>query len=186
MTHRSCPTATVQELLAWWLGELDGPDDGRLDEHLLACPVCTEQLHEIVGVGAAIRRESLRGGCSSVLPAAFIERLRTAGLRVREYAVEPGGSVACTVTRDDDLVVSYLHLPLRGVGRLDLLMHDPTVGTLRLDDVPFDPAADRIAVVPDIAHLRALGRSQHRMQLVAVDGGVDRVLAEYTFDHSPS
>jgi hypothetical protein len=186
MTRAACSLVSAQELLAWWLRELDERDDARLDEHLLACPECSGRLRAIVDLGAGIRREGLRGGFGCVLPVPFIERLKTAGLRVREYDLEPGGSVACTVTRDDDLVVSYLRAPLRDVGRLDLIMHDPTVGTLRLSDVAFDPTADRIAVMPDIVHLRTLGPSQHRMQLVAIDGVDERVLADYTFDHSPS
>jgi hypothetical protein len=186
MTSVTCADVSAQELLAWWLGELDERDDARLDEHLLECPACTERLGAIVEVGAAIRRELLRGGFSSVLPAPFIGRLKAAGLRVREYDLEPGGSVACTVTREDDLVVSYLRAPLRGVKRLDLVMHDATAGTLRLSDVAFDPAADRVAVVPDIAHVRSMGETQHRMQLVAVEGVDERVIGDYTFNHSPS
>ena len=34
----------------------------------------------------------------------------------------------CTVTPEDDLVVAYLHAPLRDVRRLDLLIHDATAG----------------------------------------------------------
>lgn len=185
MTTR-VPCPAVSDLPAWWLDELGERESARLDEHLLACATCATALRGILAVGAAIRGAAQRGGLTGVLPRAFVERLKTRGLRVREYELEPGASVACTVTRDDDLVVSYLHAPLRGVGRLDVLVHDPSLGTLRLDDVPFDPDAGGIAVVPDIAHLRTLGVSRHRMQLVAVDGGDERVLAEYTFDHSPS
>jgi hypothetical protein len=186
MTGATCPVVSPSEWLAWWLGELQEHDEARLDEHLLACAACSGVLRELVEIGVAIRAQSLRGGFSAVLPPSYIQRLKAAGLRVREYDLEPGGSVACTVTSDDDLVVSYLHVPLRGVGRLDLLMHDPTVGTLRLVDIAFDPASGGVAVVPDIAHLRTLGVSQHRMQLVAVDGAGERMLAEYTFDHAPS
>ncbi|HWJ07255.1 MAG TPA: hypothetical protein VNS57_15880 [Steroidobacteraceae bacterium] len=186
MTRMMCPAIPTQALLAWWLGELDEHEEARLDGHLLACATCAAVLREIVALGRAIRGAGPRGGFSAVLPRLFIERLKSDGLQVREYELEPGGSVACTVTGDDDLVVSYLRVPLRGVDRLDLLVHDPVLGTLRLDDVPFDPASGGVAVVPDIAHLRTLGRSRHRMQLVAVEGAAERVLADYTFDHSPS
>ena len=50
------------------------------------------------------------------------------------------------------------------------------------------PFAERLypRALEAIAHLRTLGRSRHRMQLVAVEGAAERVLADYTFDHSPS
>ena len=185
MTRAGCAAISPQELLGYWLGEFDAEHEARLDEHLLACAPCAERLGALVETGAAIRRALLRGGFSSVLSPACIDRLKTTGLRVREYRLEPGGSVNCTVTREDDLVVSYLRAPLRGVEQLDLVMQDATAGSWRLTDVAFDPAADCVAVVPDIAHLRALGRTRHRMQLVAVEAAGERVIADYTFDHTP-
>jgi hypothetical protein len=178
---------STQELLEYWLGELDETRELRLDEHLLACSTCSKRLRAIVDVGGAIRRELLRGNkFGFMLPTAFVRRLKEAGLRVREYDLEPGGSVACTITPEDDLVASYLHAPLRGVRRLDVVIHDPTAGTLRVNDVAFDPETDSLTFVPSVSHLRTLGHSQHRVQLVAVEGVDERVIADYTFNHSPS
>ena len=185
MTHASCTTAP-QDLLAYWLGELDEAHESRLDEHLLACAACSERLRTIVDLGAAIRRDFLRGSFGFVLPASFIRRIKDAGLRVREYNLEPGGSVNCTVTPDDDLVVAHLHAPLRDVGRLDFVLHDPTAGTLRVSDVAFDPEAGGVTMVPSVAYLRTLGHNQQRAELVAVEGVNERVIADYTFNHSPS
>ena len=185
MTRAACTTAP-QELLAYWLGELDEAHELRLDEHLLACSACSERLRTIVDLGAAIRRELLHGNFGFVLPAPFIRRIKEAGLTVREYDVEPGGSVNCTITPDDDLVVAHLHAPLRDVRRLDLVLHDPAAGTLRASDVTFDPEADSLTWVPSVAYLRTLGHAQPRVRLVAVEGVDERVIADYTFNHSPS
>ena len=186
MTRASC-TTSPQELLAYWLGELDEAHELRLDEHLLACSACSERLRTIVDLGTAIRGELLRGNnFGFVLPAAFIRRIKEAGLRVREYNLEPGGSVNCTITPDDDLVVSYLHAPLRDVRRLDFVIHDPTAGTLRLSDVAFDPETHGVTFVPSVSYLRTLGHAQLRARLVAVEGVDERVIADYTFNHSPS
>ncbi len=185
MTHGSC-TTSPQELLEYWLGELDEGRELRLDEHLLACSACSERLRTIVELGAAIRRELLGGHFGFVLPTRFIRRIKESGLRLREYNLEPGGSVNCTITRDDDLVVSYLRAPLRDVRRLDFVIDDPTAGTLRLSDVAFDPEADGVTLVPSVPYLRTLGRAQLRARLVAVDGADERVIADYTFNHSPS
>src|SRR5262245_597004 len=105
MMRTSCLTASPQDLLAYWLGELDDAEESRLDEHLFACAACSDRLRKIVDVGAAIRGELLRGNhFGFVLPAAFISRIKSAGLRVREYDLEPGASVSCTITPEDDLV----------------------------------------------------------------------------------
>jgi hypothetical protein len=185
MTRTAC-TATPQELLAYWLGELDAAQEHRLEEHLFACAACTERLRTIVELGAAIRHETLRGDFAFVVSEPFIRRMKEAGLQVREYTLEPGGSVSCTVTRDDDFVVSHLHAPLTDVRRLDLLIDDSTIGKLRMSDVAFDPEAGGLAMVPSVSFLRSLGHSQQRVRLVAVEGADERVIADYTFNHSPS
>lgn len=185
MTRASCNTSS-EELLAYWLGELDEADESRLDEHLFACAACSERLRVIVDLGVATHRAFTRGTLNLVLPEPFIERVKEAGLRVREYTLEPGGSVDCTVTREDDLVVAHLHAPLRDVRRLDVLIDDSTAGKSRAKDVAFDPEAESLAAVTSTVFLRTLRRSQQRVRLVAVDGVTERVLADYTFNHSPS
>jgi hypothetical protein len=181
----SCPTPT-QELLAYWLGELDAQRELALEEHLFACAACSESLRAMVELGAAIRRETLRGGFGFVASEGLIQRMKEAGLKMREYDVEPGGSVSCTITPEDDFVVSNLHASLTDVRRLDVIIDDPGSGTHRAADVAFDPEADHLTFVPSAAYLRTLGHVQQRMRLVAVDGDDERVIGDYTFNHSPS
>jgi hypothetical protein len=185
MSRTAC-TTQPQELLQYWLGELDAAHESSLDEHLFACSACSGRLSAIVELGAAIRREFSSGALNVVLPEPFIRNVKEAGLRVREYSLDPGGTVACTVTPDDDLVVAYLHAPLRDVRRLDVLIDNTTSGKHRVNDVAFDPAADGLVAVTSTAYLRTLGHAQHRVRLVAVDGADERVIGDYTFNHSPS
>jgi len=185
MTPTDC-SMSRDELLAWWLGELDAAAEARLDAHMFACAVCAARLTALLALGDAIRRETLSGSFGFVVPAAFVGRMRAAGLRLREYTVEPGGSVNCTIGPGDDFVVSHLHAPLAGVPRLDVILDDPTLGRFRLDDVPFDPQAGALTVVPSAQFLRSLGVTQQRMRLIAVTDAQERVLGEYTFNHTPS
>jgi hypothetical protein len=185
MTAAAC-TTPAQDLLAYWLGELDEAHELRLEEHLFACAACTQRLGAVVALGAAIRAELLRGTFSFVTTAPFMRKIKEAGWRVREYELSSGGSVACTVTPDDDFVVSYLHAPLHDVRRLDVLIDDTTSGKHRANDVAFDSETGTLAAVTSTAYLRTLGRSQQRVRLVAVDGAEERVIADYTFNHSPS
>lgn len=187
MTRTAC-TTSPQERLAYWLGELDEAQALRFEEHLFACAACTDRLREIVDLGAGIRHELLHGNFGVMLPAAFVRSIKEAGLRVREYSLEPGGSVDCTVTPADDLVVSHLRAPLGGVRRLDIVIEDSMSGTLRAIDVAFDPAAEGLTYVPSVAYLRTLRHAQQRVRLVAVEGEGERerVIADYTFNHYPS
>jgi hypothetical protein len=186
MTRAACgaPLA-APELLQYWLGELEEPRELTLDEHLFACGACSERLGAIVDLGAAVRQVFLEGWLNVMLPEPFIRGLQSAGFKVREYDLAAGGSVNCTVTPEDDFVVSYLRAPLAGVQRLDVLIDDSTSGQLRANDVAFDPAAGLLVAVTSTVYLRTLEHSQQRVRLVAVEGAEERVLGDYTFNHSP-
>ena len=185
MSTPAC-TAVAPELIAYWLGELADDREAELDEHLFGCEACSARLRELVRLGDGIQQVTRAGDVHSVLTAAFIRRLQQSGLRVREYRLHPGGSVNCTVTPEDDLVIAHLHAPLTGVHRLDLLFDDVTKGARwRVEDVAFDPATDEVVLAPNVAELRGFGVVTQRVQLVAVERGTERVIADYTFNHSP-
>ena len=180
---KSLPTST---LLDYWFGEA-AADEAAVEEHLMGCRYCSSRLRSLVQLGDGIRQAARAGLVHAVLSPAFVEQLRADGLRLREYRLQPGGSVACTITPDDDLVVSHLHAPLRDVQRLDLVLEDLATGTsLRMTELAFDPAQPELVVVPNAAALRALDKSTHRMRLLAVHGDSERELGAYTFHHSRS
>jgi len=180
---RQLPTST---LLDYWFGEAVA-DEAAVEEHLMACRFCSSRLRALVQLGDGIRQATRGGLVHAVLSPAFVEKLRADGLRLREYRLQPGGSVACTITPEDDLVVSRLQAALRDVQRLDMIFEDLTTGTsLRLTDLAFDPAQEELVVVPNAAALRALQQSTHRMRLLAVHGESERELGDYTFHHSRS
>src|SRR5882757_8786335 len=112
---------------------------------------------------------------------------RTRGPRIREYNMAPGGSVNCTVTPDDDLVLAHLQAPLRNLQRVDVLVYDEGTGERwRQKDIPFNAETNALVYLPVTTVLRSLGLTTQRFQLVAVDGVDERVIADYTFNHSPS
>ena len=186
MTTLPACAVPLQDVVAYWLDELDAAAGQRFEEHYFECAACSARLAELAAMSTAIRGELLQGRFGFVLPAAFVRRVKAAGLRVREYSLAPGASVDCTVTPDDDLVAAYLHAPLAGVRRLDVVVDDPLLGRARACDVAFDPAAPSIAAVPSVAFLRTLRHHEQRVQLVAVDGVDERVIGDYAFKHYPS
>jgi len=185
MTRMAC-TVSGEERLAWWLGELEGAAEQRFDEHLFSCSACAARLETLVALGAAIRGKLLSGDFGFVAPASFVGKMKDSGLVVREYTLEPGGSVNCTIAPEDDFVAAHLLAPLAGVQQLDVLIDNSTTGKQRLRDVAFDPANAGLTVIPSATFLRSLQRAQQRMQLVAVEGAQERVIGHYLFDHYPS
>jgi hypothetical protein len=187
MSHRACgspiPLATLAE---YWLGELDELNEARVEEHLLGCGSCSGALQELADLGGGIRALVRDGAVGAVVTDAFVERLAAAGLRLREYRVPLNGSVNCTVAPDDDVMVTRLQAPLAGVDQVDLIMLDvPGQGPFRLRDIPFDPATGEVVLTTRIAPLRASPAATGRMHLVAVARDGERMIGEYTFNHTP-
>jgi hypothetical protein len=174
------------DLLAYWLDELDEPATDAIEEHLFECDGCGARLRELLRTSGAVRRELLGGNVSTVVTEPFIRRLQQAGLRIREYNLQPGGSVNCTIAPDDDLVFSQLHAPIGGLRQIDLLFDDPAGGPVhRAQHIPFNAAAGKVTFIPPVTLLRTLGHATQRIRLVAVENGSERVLGEYLFNHSP-
>jgi hypothetical protein len=182
---RHAPLGT-DELLGYWLGELEAAREAEIESHLFECADCSSTLDRLVALGDAVRALVDRGGAVGVVTSGFVDRLRASGLRVHEYDVERGGGVDCTITPQQDLVVARLRAPLDGVERLDLLVHELEAGqTFRLEDVGFNAASHEVVVLPKATGLRKRGVATQRIELVAVTATGERVIGEYVFRHSP-
>lgn len=175
----------LELLVEYWLGQ---GDDDAVEQHLFSCEHCAESLEWVARFTRGVQDVVRRGNLSVVLTPEFLARLSLEGLRVRSYAPPQGGGVECTVTPQDDLLMSRLRADLTGASRVDAVLCDAN-GALqaRLEDILFRPAAGSEIVFNyplDVA--RRSGRHVLVMKLVAVENGADRPLAEYTFDHFPT
>ena len=176
---------TDETLLAWWAGELEGPDQEQLEEHLFSCDECSRRGHTLAGVAEGVRGLVRKGALSTAILPAVVERLRDEGRRIREYSVRPGGGVQCTVSPEDDVVLARLTADLGGVSRLDLVIRVDDGPEERLSDLPFDPDDGELVFAPAADALRGLPAHVQRLRLLAVDPQGERVLGEYTFHHTP-
>lgn len=171
-------------LLDLWTGELAAARRRSVETHLLACEPCARRMERVQAMADGLRSLAEQGRVPGVVLPAVVERLRQGGRRLREYRVRPGGTVHCTVAPDDDVVLSRLVTDFRGVSRVDLVTQLNDGPEQRLNDVPFDPGASELLLVPalegmiDKAHV-------FRLRLLAVGPGGERSLGEYTFDHRP-
>ena len=180
----------LETLVAYWLGELDEAAQAPLEEHFLGCGYCAGRLEWVAACASGVRALVHAGSVALALTPAFLEAMKQAGLRIREYPAVPGDTVNCTITADEDAVVSRLTAPLAGVNRLDAL-HSVDLGGGRVErwreeDLPFDARAGEMLFAPSSAMLRQMPAHTWRVQLLAVDAAGERPLGEYTFAHSPS
>jgi len=175
-----------QALVDHWFGDGDPAAADTIDEHLMHCDACGAEFDAIAALSQGVRAAFGQGRVATVLSVPFVERLKAAGRRVREYRVAPGGSVACAVAPDDDVLVSRLETRLQGVQRLDAVYtfsFAPDQET-RLADLPFDPDAAEVLLAPPIAEVRRQPSHEFVVRLVAVDDrGVDREIGRYSFQH---
>ena len=173
-----------ETLLAWWLDELDEDEALDFEAHLFECDECGARLRELLRLRAGVRDALLQGEVAGAVSSRFIDKLREDGLRVREYRLEAGGSVACTVAPDDDVVVSHLRAPLAGVRQLDV-EYEYAGRKFRTPHVPFDAAANEVTLIAPTADLKKRGVSTQWMRLYAVTLDSQRLVGEYTFNHTP-
>lgn len=171
--------------MEYWLDELSDERAASMEDHLFNCVSCNAQLENIASLGAATRQLVQQGKIAAVLTPSALDKLKSTGLRIREYHLDPGGSVNCTIAPDDDLAVSHLRAPLAGVRKLDLVFDDvDTAFYLRLTDIGFDPANNEVVVMPKAEMLRSLYTASQRMRLFSIDATGEHLLGEYLFHHT--
>jgi hypothetical protein len=176
-----------ETLVAYWLGEVPEQREATLEEHLFGCAHCTKRLEGLAALAAGVRAAVKDGKVSMVVSAPFVEAMKQAGLCLREYRLEPGGSVNCTIGADDHAVISRLRAPLAGVTRLDVVrIRGGGEPEERLADVPFDAETGEVLMIPSAAWLKTMSAFTMRMRLIAVGEGGEKQIGDYTFNHSPS
>ncbi len=176
----------LEALLDYWLGDGPPAHEVAIEEHLFSCEQCSGLLGWLIDVAHGTRDLAREGLLRVMVGEAFLDHLGDGGLVLRQYRVAPGGSVACTVTPHDDVMVARLVAPFDPPDRADLVVCDAQgEERMRLPDIAIDPARGEVVFTEPIDALRALGVSTTRMRLVAVEKDGERLLGEYTFHHTP-
>lgn len=173
-------------LADYWLATLPPAEEEPLELHLLACDTCAARLREVEALIEAVRHLARSGTLRLVVTNEFVTRLAAGGAHVRQYDLEPGGSVQCTVIAEDDHLIARLAADLTGVTSADLCLCDSSGAELhRLPDIPIHTGA--VVYQESIAFAKASPTSTMIARLVTRDpAGHDRLLGEYTFHHTRS
>jgi hypothetical protein len=105
---------------------------------------------------------------------------------MRQYRPAPGADVACTVTPDDDLSVSWIAVAPAADERLDVVLTAPDGSTLMaVEDAAVDPVAGCIIYAVAADALRPLPAIDLRLRVTGVGPAGSRPLAEHVFRHRP-
>jgi len=121
-----------------------------------------------------------------ILSDRFLKQAAGQGLRVREYAPPRGGSVQCTVSADDDVLVGRLTADLSSMKRLDLsICNSEGAEQFRLADIPFSPAAGSILFEQPIQYAKGAPSETMIARLLTFDqAGAESLVGDYTFIHT--
>lgn len=183
----SCANPLADAVLTdYWIAALTKSEEEAIEEHLFACDECVGRLREVIALANAVRSLAREGSLLMVVSEAFLERITEQGLRVREYTPPNGGSIACTVTAEDDFLIGRLTADLRGATRVDLAFCDER-GTekLRLADIPFNSESSGVAFQQSITYAKAAPSETMIARLIAFDQtGGESLLGEFTFNHT--
>ena len=183
----SCSRPIDAAVLAdYWIAALPEAEAEAVELHLLDCDSCGTVLREVIDLAEGVRRLAREGALRMVVSDAFLRRAAEQGLQIREYAPPPGGSVQCTVTAQDDLLIGRLAADLTGVKRVDLAICDERGAELRrIPDIPVNSAADSVAYQESITFAKAMPSNRMIIRMIAIDEpGGERLLGEYRFNHT--
>lgn len=176
----------VARLADYWTAALPAAEEEAVETHLLGCDWCGARLRQVIALAEALRTIARHGRLQMVVSETFLRQAAEDGVRVRHYAPPAGGSVACTVTAEDDILVGRLAAEVTGAGRVDLsICNERGVEQARLPDIPVHTGERDVILQVSTAFLKAAPSFTLVARLLAVgEGGGERLLGEYTFNHT--
>lgn len=184
----SCANPMDAAVLAdYWLGALAGAEEENVELHLLDCDECGGRLREVMALAEGVRKIAREGSLRMIVSDAFVQREVGDGLRARQYRVPAGGGVECTVMAEDDLLIGRMAADLSGARRVDLCICDERgVEQMRMADIPVSSAGE-VVYQESLTFAKAAPSMKMIARLVGFDeAGVERLLGEYTFNHTRS
>jgi anti-sigma factor RsiW len=185
--NAACPTPIeAAALMDYWLGALSLESEEAVEQHLMTCDACGDRLREMIALAEALRALARSGSLQVVIGDRLLTHAAETGLRVRAYPASPGEPIACTVSADDDLLVARLAVQVATASRVDLSWCDPRgVEQQRMTDIPVRADAETVICQQSITWAKASPTVTMIARLLAVDdAGAERVLGEYTFNHT--
>ena len=96
------------DLLDWWLGDLDEERSEAVEDHFFACARCTARLDQVRTLGAGVVTLTREGALPLTGTSALLNRMSRDRRVLRQYSARPGQVISCTVSMEDEWLVSRL------------------------------------------------------------------------------
>jgi len=185
MTARSSACLSIGELSDYWTADATPDQVERIEAHVFACTACTELLAAADELRRSIGDLARNGGLQAFVTDSLLNQLASDGVRVRSFAMDPGGSVQCAVWDDDDVLVTRLRADFRGVTAVDAVLRlDTGEEWGRTSDVPVPAGSHELIMALPAEFVRRAPEAPIRLTLRSSAALPDEApLAEYTFDH---
>jgi hypothetical protein len=184
MNASGCEQIALAELTDYAAGELPDTEAAAIEEHLFSCADCGARAADFDtlrrAIGVAVRTAQVGGFVTD----AVLNRLAREGVRVRSFALSPGGSVACAVWDDDELMALRLRGDFTGG---EITLSQRLAGT-EVSRVTGEIAASHGEIIYAIpaAWVRQLPVAEIEILLTARDNNADRPIGGYTLFHEGS
>ena len=173
-------------LADYWLAALPPSEEEAVEEHLFDCGKCSARLAHIMALAEGVRALAREANLLMTLSEEFLTRSAQSSLRIRQYAPPAGGSIQCTVSADDDMLIGRLAANLAGQKQIDLVLcNQDGVEYARLADLPFGPGISDVIFQQPIQFAKgAPSQTMIARLLGRDDSGAERLIGEYTFIHT--
>ncbi len=186
MNAPACERIALADLADYAAGELTDAEAAAIEEHLFSCADCSARAAEFDALVQAIRPAVRAADISGFTTDAVLNRLAREGVRVRMYAVSPGGIIPCAVWDDDELMALRLRGDFRGAGEFTLSQRIGESEISRARGQVIASSQGEIIFALPAALVRQLPVAEVEVLLTAHEGGVDREVAKYTLVHEGS
>jgi hypothetical protein len=189
VTQAGARAPDLEELLAYWQGELAAEREAEVEELVFADAQVAQRLEAVAELAAAVAELVRRGRVTVAVTAGALERLQTAGVAVRTYTIGPGQTVPCTID-DEEFVAIRLGGAFEGVEQVDLEMAGELEGQAprsdRQEAVPVDQRVGEVVLLYRGDAIRALPRCRFHYRVWRSGAASAEPLAEFGLDHSPA
>ena len=185
MKAPGCERLALAELTDYAAGDLPGTEAALIEEHLFACADCGARAAEFDALGRAIGGAMRSAQVGGFVTDAVLNRLAREGVRVRSFALSPGGSVACAVWDADELMALRLRGDFSGAGEVTLSQRIAGTEVSRATGEVAFGHGEIIYAIP-AAWVRELPIAEIELLLTTRGADEDRPLGSYTLFHEGS
>lgn len=188
MTATAGSCLSFGELADYWTADAPAEHVERIEAHVFECGACAELLAEAERLRRGIGLATRTGGVPSFVTDTVLNQLARDGVRVRSYAMDPGGAVQCAVWGDDEILVTRLRADFGDVFAVDAVMRlDNGEEWGRAAGIPVAEGSREVIMALPAAVVRSAPEVPIRLTLRDSAAPADRPpIAEYTFDHRGS